>query len=183
MQDETSVGEAARLLDTSVEKMQYRVRRLLALRLIKLDHERKRGGRPVKYYRAVATSFFVPFAVTTAASLEELLIRADEELRAPFVRSLARAFDTSGWGLRLTADDNGELSGKWAPEAAEDYSLTAELQNTDAPAVVFASAQLRLDLNEAKTIQRELWALLGRYSSANGSAHYIIRLAFAPYPD
>ncbi|CAM3512411.1 helix-turn-helix domain-containing protein [Deinococcus frigens] len=69
---EASAGEVATAAEITLKQAHHRLTRLLGAGLIEITGERKRGGRPVKVYRALAEVYRVPFELTEAATVTEL---------------------------------------------------------------------------------------------------------------
>ena len=87
---ECTVAQAARDLTEDVNVVLYRVRRMVAIGLLRVVRIQQRRGRAVKVYTSVAERLFVPYAATPALNLLDALRRdraATEEL---FVSALAR---------------------------------------------------------------------------------------------
>jgi transposase-like protein len=70
---ERSVTQAARELGCNLNTMLYRVKTLQAEKLIKVTRKEKRKGREIKYYRSLHDAYFIPFHLTSYATLEERL--------------------------------------------------------------------------------------------------------------
>ncbi|WP_102128047.1 hypothetical protein [Deinococcus planocerae] len=92
MTREASAGEVARETKSPVKRAHHLLTRLLGAGLIEVTGERKRGGRPVKLYRA-ARSYEVPFALTDAATLEELVAALHRPFLEAYFRARARPLD------------------------------------------------------------------------------------------
>src|SRR5579864_1235174 len=56
---EYGVGELAEKTGTEIKRLHYHVKALAKLGLLKVARSRRRGGRPIKLYRAAAPAFFV----------------------------------------------------------------------------------------------------------------------------
>jgi Helix-turn-helix domain len=70
---ERSVTQAAQELGCNLNTMLYRVKTLQAAKLIKVTRKEKRKGREIKYYRSFHDAYFIPFRLTSYATLEERL--------------------------------------------------------------------------------------------------------------
>jgi len=107
----TTISEAAKRIASKPNTVLSRVRKLLRLGLLKVVKEEKRAGRAIKWYRSSSDSFFVPFAATSAESLEEMMAERDSYwesmLRAAVVRSRMESIGT--WGTRFYKDQLGHL--------------------------------------------------------------------------
>jgi hypothetical protein len=176
---ERTVGRAAEELGELPNTVFKRVQRFVRAGLLEVARERPRRGRALKLYRTVAESFFVPFEATAAESLEAALAERDAYwerlLRRNVVRARREALGT--WGTRVYRDARGRLQIQTAitPEA------DATTLDAAAPAVLSSwRDSVMLDFEEAKALQRELYALLLRYEQKLGAQRYIVRLALAP---
>lgn len=87
MRREASAGEVARAAGLTVKQAHHRLTRLVGAALVEVCGERRRGGRPVKLYRAVAGGYRVPFGLTDAATMAELI----GTIQRPFMTAYARA--------------------------------------------------------------------------------------------
>lgn len=184
MRGEHSTAEAASAVGVSVKDMAYRVKRMRELGLLTLTRERKRAGRPVRYYRA-PDAFFVPFAMLPQADLEEsvasLLRSPQQRLIAGLVRALTdRELQLHRWGWRLELDAEERVSIRPSDEAAGDEPLFRRLLRDDAPAVYMANLPLWLDHGDAKRLQRELVELVRRYDGRNGNTSYMFTVGLTP---
>lgn len=73
LRTEASAGEVAGHTGLTLKQAHHRLTRLLAADLIVVSGERRRGGRPVKLYRAAAGVYHVPFDLTDSATMAELI--------------------------------------------------------------------------------------------------------------
>ncbi|MEJ2287858.1 MAG: hypothetical protein P8Y02_04285 [Deinococcales bacterium] len=184
MTGERSTAAAAGEVGVSVKDMAYRVKRMLALGLITCTHERKRAGRPVRLYRA-PSAFFIPFASVPEGDLgdmlEALLRGPQRRLVGGFVRTLS---DTERnlhrWGWRLELDPAERVSIRPSGDPEDDEPLFRRLLEEDGPAVYMANLPLRLSHADAKSLQRELLELVGRYDGRDGSDSYMLTLGLTP---
>lgn len=97
---ERSPAELAQITGIELKRLHYHVLALQRLCLLKVARTRKRAGRPIKYYRAVAEAFFVPDEVDASSPGEALMA----ELR----RSLDRLRDPSREGTLYHLAQNAE---------------------------------------------------------------------------
>ena len=160
---EQSLLELSRSTEMSLSLLTYHVDRLRALGLVTISRETPRAGRSVKYYRAVASSFFVPAHLANGAS--------GRELQSEIALALDRA--------RLASPDEGTL-----------YFID-ESQNARAQRVLRASPSaateiwriLRLTKRDAELLSAELKEVFHRYGQRgeDGQARpYLAHIAFAP---
>ena len=73
MHGEASVSEVARTTTIPIKQAYHRLTRLLEAGLIEVTGERQRGGRPIKLYRARSTVYQVPFGLTDASTMVEMV--------------------------------------------------------------------------------------------------------------
>jgi len=158
-----SVGEASLAIGIDIRRVHYQVRRLEALGLLRAVGSRSRAGRPVRLYRAVARSFFVPFDAAPAGFGDALTV----ELRETLAMELARG----GGGMLFRASLAGSVRGRIVLDDRRRGGAT-EMWRV-----------LRLDPSQADALKLELRALLNRYQREPGGAavrNYLIHAALAP---
>ena len=73
LKGEASASEVAKDTSQSLQRAHHRLTRLLQEGLIEVRAERPRGGRAIKIYGAVAKEYRVPFSLTDAAIVGELI--------------------------------------------------------------------------------------------------------------
>jgi hypothetical protein len=160
-------------------------RRWLEVGALVIDSECARAGRPVKWYRAVSTRFFIPYEAEGLALPEDVVRRLVQMRVEPQVRGLieaARVTYTKGsmkdWGTVLYADRHGELVVR--PDFAP--GRTPDLLSDAGPAYLnFYSDDLRMSAAQAKRLQRELVALLKRYKDqAQAGQAFTLSLVLTP---
>lgn len=179
------IGHARRAAEVALElgvpltTLLYRVRKMEALGLLRVVGVQRRAGSPLRYYRAVADTLFVPFEATTAETLQVLLRRWEEPWLSMFHRAYARALEDArpNWGVRVWRDDTGEVRVTPASSPTEPFNPAAPAL----PAVLDELLpDLRLNHEDAKTLQQDLVDLIGRYSGRGGSKPYFLRLLLTP---
>lgn len=174
-----SVSQAAELTGEKANTTLKRVRRFVALGLLEVAGEVARAGRPIKLYRAVADTFFVPFEATDAESLEVALAERDRLSEQLLRRNVVKSrLDTIGaWGTRIYRDPRGRLQ----VQTALTPSSNVTSLDPEAPAVLSAwRDSLKLDFEDAKALQREMFDLLQRYLEKDGAQRYVVHLGMAP---
>ncbi|RIH76715.1 hypothetical protein Mterra_03845 [Calidithermus terrae] len=175
---EHSPSSAARLLGVKLNVLMYWVRRFLAHGLLEHTRTEPRGGRAVRYYRAVANAFFVPFKALSRGDLETFL----EGIEQPFQQALKRArlelLTAPGeeWGLWLSAR-GGTLSFSYGDAEGERLFNNRKPQ---APATLNLWVSLDLDFEQAKAFQHELIELYQKYAARGGGQTYRLQLAMLP---
>lgn len=189
MGGERTASAVAGELGVRVSSMLYRIRQLLELGLLQVVRVEPRRGRAVRYYQAVADSFFVPFELTDADTFGALGSSSALELRRLLETSLGAAHEAmgrtfEGGGVRLMRDQEGRIDRTLTHEAvsAEATSFPELALDSRAPALWDQHCTLDLTGAEAKAFQRELSELYGRYYRRAGDDRqpYIVRLALAP---
>ena len=182
---ERRVSDVAVELGLKVDAMYYRVRRLEALGLLEVARTVPRKGRALRLYRARSTHFFVPFTALAERTVEELLAEGDAEMRRRAARSTAAAMRDARLPLRMGIHVHLDAAG--APSVAlgpadRDWS-PQRLLAPGVPAIASAWAPLRLDFEDAKALQRELFELIGRYAAKRGAQPYLLGVQLAPTPE
>jgi hypothetical protein len=173
-----SVVEVAQATGEKPNTVLRRVQRLLALSLLEVAEARPRAGRPVRRYRATADVFFVPFEATGAADLEDALAERDAYwerlLRRHVVRARSEAMGT--WGTRVYRDTRGRIQ----VQTAVSPDANASMLDDAMPAALSAwRDQVWLDHDDAKALQRELYALVQRYQRVRGAQRYVVHVGLA----
>ena len=174
-----TVARAARELGVNPNTLLYRVNRLLALGLLRSVREERRTGKPIKVYRSSAAGFFVPFELTTAETLEAMLMPLERGWHERFVRNAAALMARHGGGLgvRVWREANQVIAKPGPPPpTAFDAALLEQL-----PMLSVWSSSIRLDPEEAQAFRLELLELFSRYSGRGGQERHILHLAIAPH--
>lgn len=159
---ERSLSEAAAALAMPMNRLAHHVGSLLRLGLLLVTRERKRAGRPIRYYRAAAEAFVVPAALMARPP--------GDALAAELRKALAEAETLSGASdMMLSLDDQGRplmsrSGGETETDACEYWRL------------------LPLGRAEARALAGELRALLRKYErpAGKGAATYLAHVAMAP---
>ena len=177
---ERTVGEAAKALGVSANSLLYRVGKLESLGLLRVVRESPRPGRAIKVYRASSDAFFVPFRVTRAETLDALMADMDAHWQGVFMQNVARAIAQVGAdvGVRIWRGETGEIYTKLAlgPEQLLEFT------HPDLPAMfALRAANLRLDPEDARELQRDLLAVYRKYEARSGRDRHMIHLAFVPW--
>ncbi|HEX7022819.1 MAG TPA: hypothetical protein VF171_08165 [Trueperaceae bacterium] len=179
---ERTVSQAAQETGDKPNTVLSRVRRFQDAGLLEVAGVQPRKGRAIKLYRTTADIFFVPYEATTAETLESALAERDayweELLRHNVVR--ARTGDVGSWGTRIYRDARGRLQVQSALTPDTNYTML----DPGRPAALSAwRDSVYLDYDDAKALQREMFALLKRYQKKQGAQRYILRLGMAPVLD
>lgn len=161
------------------------VERLLAIGALEIAQLVERGGRAMKLYRTTSPAFFIPYSADAQSLPNDVVRRMFESRIDEQVSGLMKAArDALGvraaaeWGTVVYADRHGHLV------VRPDYKpgRTPKLLDDNSPAYLnFYLDDLRLDLCQAKQLQRELVCLLKRYKSApEGGGTYTLSVVMAP---
>jgi DNA-binding transcriptional ArsR family regulator len=158
-----SVTELASAVGVELKRLHYHVESLRRIGLLTVTSERARAGRPIKRYRAVADTFFVPVEsmdVTPGARLAE-------ELRG----ALARLTDASQEGVLYQVSSKGEF-------------LMRLIQGPRSKSIPMAERWLVLKLSrlEAQRLAKEVeqWLQAAAERSRGSSESYLVHFALAP---
>ncbi len=107
---EQSVKEAADAVGCSLNAMLYRVKVMVDAGLIRLVDTRPRAGRAVKVYRSIHEAYFVPFALTPYATLEERIWVQGRPIFANLIRAYASALRANElYGHAILRGENGAV--------------------------------------------------------------------------
>ena len=192
---ERLVSDVARELGVSKTAMLYRVRQFLRLGLLTVTRTEARAGRALKYYRASSPGYFVPFAATHADSVQALYEASLDYPRRSVLTSLAQAWsgladDAREYGLYTYGDERGLMSHALLPYrpdvpqrgAKTGGGMLGPLLADDAPALWDNTATLTLAAQDAKALQRDLYALHSKYQDRRDPAGepYLLRLTLTP---
>jgi DNA-binding transcriptional ArsR family regulator len=159
---ERSLSEAAEALAMPMNRLAHHVGSFLRLGLLAVTRERKRAGRPIRYYRAAADAFVVPAALMGR--------RAGDGLAAELRKALAEAETLAGASdIMLSLDGEGRplmsrSGGEREADACEYWRV------------------LPLGRSEARALAGELRALLHKYErpTGKGAVAYLAHVALAP---
>lgn len=128
MSGESSASRLATELGQDVRRVHYKLVRLCEADLVRVTREEKRAGRAVKLYRAAAREYRVPFSLTDAATLRELL----SSLYTPFLDGLIDGLasqltrrDARAITLTLNEQDNFQVGFDASPASTSFGALSA----------------------------------------------------------
>ena len=179
MLHEQSPSSAAAFLGLRLNVLMYWVRRFLALGLIEVTRIEPRGGRPLRFYRATANAFFVPFKALSARDLEDFY----QELRQPFQAALGQSLlqtlsdPALDWGLWISSQGGVQNFVFGDAEGRRAFNN----RKPGAPATIQLQGSLNLDFEQAKRFQHELIELYQKYLGYSGGQRYLLNLAFVAY--
>jgi hypothetical protein len=160
---ERSVAELAALMRVDLKYLHYHVGVLQRLGLLVVAHERARPGRPIKVYRAVSKSFFVPGRVTSAGP--------SAAMHAELRDSLAKVREPSLGGTLYYVDENDEPRMQFIAKPASDSLSAIEIWRV-----------LTLSRAEALRLTRDIAARLKTcaHRDRGTTQDYLVHFALAP---
>lgn len=176
--EEKTVAVAAKELGMSTSALLYRLKKLVDFGVLEIVREEPRAGRASKVYRTVSSSFFVPFHVTKAETLEAYLNevkRYHQDLLTANMAQVMHDMDAS-WGMRIYKDDKGKLQ----TLTAKSPEGVVSIEDTGLAALDFYYPSLRLEFEDAKTLQKELGEVFQKYAQKQGSQRYLIHIGLVP---
>jgi hypothetical protein len=175
-----SVNDVAKYVGEKPNTAYVKVKRLERLNLLHVADTQKRKGKAIKLYKAVAESFFVPFELLEAETLEALAMPVYTDIERTLARALVQAQrdylpKELGYHIRQTR------SGSTKVYTALPSGAVPDVKHNDYPAVFdLCNKDLRLSLQDAKALQCELFLLLQKYQDKSGSQCYALRIGLAP---
>lgn len=156
-------AELARALGRPLSSVHAALQRLLRAGLVEQVALRQRAGPPVRQYQ-LPVPWTIPFEVTPAATLRELLAKSFEERLNEHLDAIAAFMGRveGRWGVTVSASD-----GIW------QHTLSPVDQPAEPLPVIFAQGiQLRLSEDRAREFGERLRALMDEFAaepSATGS--------------
>ena len=184
-----TASRAAEEVGCNLDTMLYRIRAFLKAGLLEVVRLEKRSGRPIKHYRSVFDSYFVPSSATSYATYEEetrQTLRMYEDVIAKELARTRRQLNRPG--LRIYRDKRGEISSHTASSEEHfiDYDTLPELaQSRELTAVTLAEIftdELLLTDKEARTLLSNLYQLWreNKLEAAPLRQPYLLRVIMVP---
>ena len=168
--DASASGVAARA-ELPLGRAHHRLTRLLDAGLIWVGAEQKRGGRAVKLYRAAA-SYTVPFELSEASTVEELMAQMFRPFMAALIRHQAATLNDERRDIRLRLDTKAQLQYDFgAPRLPEELWTAYGTVGT-----------VYLVPEDALSLRRELTRLRAWASErhTDDAQSYLLGLMFTP---
>jgi DNA-binding MarR family transcriptional regulator len=178
---EKSASEASAELGVKLDAMTYRIRSFEKAGLLVVTRKEARKGRAIKYYKAIAEGFQVAFTDLPFEDLETLFRELDAPMRTVALRGAARVARegaVEGWVMRFYRDPSGRVNVDMAPPAKSWQPQ--DLLEPTLPPIMLNWLPLHLTNEEAKGLQAELFALLGRYLGRQGDTTHVLGLTLTP---
>jgi DNA-binding transcriptional ArsR family regulator len=159
---ERSLTDLQRLLGQTLPKLHYHVTRLLDAGLLQVSREQARGGRAIRFFRAVAERFVVP---------QELLGELPGEAMAAELRTLLQ-MSRRDVSLRYGLDPRGNLRVTLVHDEKAQFPKAIELWQI-----------FRLSRQQRDALANDLRELFERYAKVEGGNEtFLAHAAFAPRP-
>ncbi|MEO1352988.1 MAG: hypothetical protein AAFW84_30200 [Cyanobacteria bacterium J06635_15] len=182
-----TVAVAANELDMSTSALLYQVNKLLNLGILKIVREEPRAGRASKISRAgraskiystTSPSYFVPFRVTRAETLEGYLHNIKHYYEQLLTTSIAQVMEdmAEDWGVKIYRDDKGKPNALMAVYPDK----VMRLEEVEPAVLDFYCPDLFLDFTDAKALQRELGEVFQKYMKKGGSQRYLWHAGLTP---
>lgn len=179
---ERSVTQAAKELGCNLNTMLYRVKILQAAKLIKVTRREKRKGREIKYYRSVHDAYFIPFRLTSYATLEERLEVQGEPIFATLIRAYAHALrQHDRFGNYVF---KGEAGGVVTTDLVPDVLPSGlPVAYSDFAAYLHKGEALEIAGDLRKVFERGLEASKNAKPSDPKTHQYLLMIALLPVPE
>jgi DNA-binding transcriptional ArsR family regulator len=158
--EERSLSDLQRLAGQSLSKLHYHITRLLDAGLLRVSREQARGGRPIRFLRAVAQSFLVPqeFVGELPGEAMAAELRNRLQLSRGDVSLRYASDERGGFRMTLVRDDTGP-----SPRAMELWQV------------------FRLSRQQRDALAKELRELFERYAKEQGGSETLLaHAAFVP---
>jgi hypothetical protein len=183
IETERSLQQISDALAWPINTSKYQLERLCQAELVTCTREEARAGRPIRFYRAIASQFFVPYEFTPAMNPATLLEQEYAAKAKRFAHNLTttalKAREIHGefdWGVRFSLE-NGKIRQHAAMEEAAHWNF---LSDEDPALIDVWDEGLMLNREDAKALQLELCHLIGRYRAKTGDGPYTLRLGLTP---
>jgi len=184
MKGGTTVSQIAASTGMPMNSVARRVAALRAMGVVRVQRTEPRAGRAIRHYEATADHFFLPYDHGGQATPEDIIERTALARAKAHVAALlavgamtAERHAAHAWGTVIYLDRNGSLvvrqdfEGGRTPELLSENSLAY---------LDIATDGLKLDLADAKKLQRELVDLLKRYKSKAGRRRFSLSIVLTP---
>ena len=160
-----TVSGAARRLGLPLGRVHYWVQKAEGLGLLRVTHQQRRAGRPIRFYLTAARAFLVP------AHLLDIERRVTQELAA------YRVYLAAVERVQPDLLGHGPLTVRFDEQGA---SLDFGEQGWSGEALHIRAGSLRLPPEEARLFREELSALFARYYAKHSEAlearRYLVHL-------
>lgn len=161
---ERTVRDLAEEMACPIQKAHYHVRTLVDCGLLRIARTEPRGGRPIKHYRSVADSFFIPNALADDP---------DRELWERMRSTFEDAWQRSDGGRRISFGADGRMKQEKVPARHEPEGLQAE-----------AWLAVHLSPQDMRALHRDLAARVkaaAAEASSTDAKPFLVHLAAVPF--
>lgn len=167
-----SAAEIARAAEQPLSRVHRTLGQLLSADLIVLTGMRSRAGRPCKLYAPRAAEYEVPFALSDAATMREMMTAQYQPFFEAFLEHQARMMEAQGRDTMRLQHKDGQLS----------YSLLKPDRQGLTPSGFYGLfGTLNLTPEVAEILQADLRALGEKYSKHYPDGQpYLLGLLFSP---
>ena len=157
-----SISDVARSSGLDIRHVHYLVHKLTRLGLLDVVEVRRRAGRPIKIYRCVRDSFYIPLDAMRGPVSGGLNKELDQCLASDAARSIA--------GIVFTTDSEGRPVGRWV---SRDGKGSGPLDSWRI---------LRLEPRRFAELKSELLAVLQKFQASPSPTGpvYLVHVAAAP---
>ncbi len=185
--DPCSINKAAEQLNISISSYSYWIKQFLKHSLIILAYEEKRAGSNIKYYWMAADKLIIDLR-NKPEMLQNYYLQLLKTANFQTTSSIASIVNNLDIKLQIdiTPNKNANLYSKLVSNKANlQLSMRQEFSKKDMPAIVAACRDLGLSQKDAKTLQKEIWALLDKYQAKTKTNHkkYHFTITLAPAED
>lgn len=176
LDQEKTIGQAAKQLGVSTSMLFHRVKRWLDLGLIEVVRVVPRAGRALQYYKSTGAEFFIPVEMTRSGLVEDVLRDArryhDRLLTANIATALGQR-DGLGIVVFRNGQDQVQTMLAFAPGAPAPTGAQNDVFD-------FFIPHLKLDPSAAEGFRVELAELVERYAKKGGRSDYLLHIGFVP---
>lgn len=155
---ERSLKQVADLNRLPLNLAHYHIKKLVEAGLVEVTRQQKRAGRPVRFYRARYSAYFIPAAL--------LHSRPAQQLARELAAALQASRDRSGAGVLLDVDETGRARMREAPG--------------NSPVPLETWRRLKLSRKDAEALFEDLRNAVHRYERlGRGRSTWTIHFALA----
>jgi hypothetical protein len=178
---ELTVSEAAKRADVSHLLMFRHVKRFEILGLLKKTRTEPRRGSAIHYYQTTANEFFIPAKVLP---FEVVLEVVEHSIQQTFLRGVSQTLlkhdVIADLGTRIYPEDAAMGGVGVAPQLALKPGEGWNPSELEHAALLDSWVTLKVSLEDAKKLQKELEEIAERYHLKGGSETYLLRLGLTP---
>lgn len=183
LNQENTVGEAAKRLGITNVKMFRQVKIFLELELLEIAKLENRAGKAIKHYRTVAPGFFVPHALLNSETIEIEFLAQNTFWEQRLARAVGALNHDAmqNAGSYFFRGENGDL--RKVTGRSEGFNLPENLSPSLNQSPVWSDwSVVMLEPETAQALYQDMAALFKRYKSlhqVNSGRAYLMRTAMA----